>query len=250
MQVCRVLHAFGAPSVLGSFARESEEYWVDYVGKCSDPRRSVVRLLFTPTAEGAKALQVGDCVGYAISEVLTFDLESIKKRVAEGGDVGTIGITIKEVFVGKVASLSSDGTVETVVAQSPQEFGNTLSHLVKSTIDRLLDSLPAGLEESLSIKLNVPAAVLPLDVLDAISNITSYEPWWKARELVAEDGWMFKVFESFSVADGADAQIFTAKDLAELLKPVGSSGLPFIGCEGVILKEKSDVFGFLKTDAF
>ncbi|KAJ3021246.1 UNVERIFIED_CONTAM: hypothetical protein HDU68_009730 [Siphonaria sp. JEL0065] len=253
LEVVRALHSLVAPSILGSFARTSDDYWVDYIGKNNDPRRIVSRLLFTPDSKGADALKVGDCVGYAICEVLRFDLGLLTSVLASGQEeVASISIQIKEVFCGKVATVDENGFVTAVSAQTPSELSNTLSHLLSTTLQQLLDSLPNN-GESLKVKLNSPAALLPGEVLEAMSRGSAFDAaWWTKHEISNEVGWMFKVFEPFTVvrADGSILQVFNEDDIEIVLGPVGEGGLPFAGCKGVTLKQGSSVFGFLKTDAF
>ncbi|KAI9345296.1 hypothetical protein BDR26DRAFT_157332 [Obelidium mucronatum] len=131
LELVKQLHSLVAPSILGSFARLDDDYWVDYIGKNNDPRRTVTRLLFTPDSTGAEKVEVGDCVGYAICEILRFDLGNLMKELEAGSSASgsIINIQVKEVFCGKVVSIDETGIVSSVSAQTPSELSNSLSHL-------------------------------------------------------------------------------------------------------------------------
>ncbi|KAJ3067101.1 hypothetical protein HDU98_009684 [Podochytrium sp. JEL0797] len=245
----RKLHGMVAPFVLGTFARDSEEYWVDYVGKCNDPRRVVTRLVFTEGGRSVGEVREGDVVGYAVCEVLRFELGKVA-----AGEMAEIPVQVKEVFVGKVDKVKDDGSVESVRKASVGEFANAISYLLAAAMQRLLEPLEGSGVWSGKVKLCFPAALMPEELFEAMETSVTFAPWWSVRELVDEVGWMFKVFSPFVVSgfDGKEVVVESGKDLEHILGPVraGGAGVVFAGCEGVVLKEGADVFGFLKTDAF
>ncbi|KAJ3114092.1 hypothetical protein HK100_001770 [Physocladia obscura] len=246
LTLVKLLHCLVAPSILGTFARTDDEYWIRYIGQSNDSRRNVVRLLYTPDGKHTDALQVGDCVGYIIAEVLKFDLEGLEKAKIADAAVA-VSVTIKEIFVGKVASLQENGHVKSIAAQNPAEFNTSISVLIAESIKKLLSTLPFSDIATQRVKLIVPTALLPDEVLDAANLV-----WANEREKSNETAWMFKVFVPFSIAtaNGSSVQIFNNDDLVQILGPVISEGRFFAGCDGVALKPGAEVFGFLKTDAF
>ncbi|KAI8615390.1 hypothetical protein BC830DRAFT_1168640 [Chytriomyces sp. MP71] len=262
LALIKALFSLTAASILGSFARTDDFYWLNYVATSHDSRRNVVRLLYSST----DTITLGTCVGYAICEVLYFDINNAVASITRASKTFTptppsapvqaeaINIQIKEIFAGKVSRLdSATGHVQEVVAQNPAELATTLSHLIHDAVQQLLLPLPDSARDAQRLNINVPSAFLPADAVKAMD-----ASWMRDTQKCDDAGWMFKVFRPFKVTrmgDAAPVEIATEEDFEFLFGPVGSAGAtpvgtPFAMCEGVKLSAGTDVFGFLKTDAF
>ncbi|KAJ3202151.1 hypothetical protein HDU83_004502 [Entophlyctis luteolus] len=245
MIIAKQLYERFAPSILGTFARPSNFYWENYVGKSSDVRKSIVRLLYTPDGKSTTEICVGDCVGYIIAMAMTFDLAQVEKS-----KLSSVTVTVSEFFIGKVKSFSTINGFE-FEATEAAEYGSVLTELLFAAISKLLSPLSMYHDPEFAIKLVFPSAMLPEAVLDAVGPHNA--PWATSRERSDESGWMFKVFEPFNLVSNANESvaITSGEDLARVLSSVSAgTSVVFEGCQGVVLKEGDDVFGFCKMDAF
>ncbi|KAJ3229163.1 hypothetical protein HDU81_005584 [Chytriomyces hyalinus] len=259
LELVKALYNLTASTILGSFTRQSDFYWSEYVGTCRDPRRIPSRIMYTENGKRVSELSDGDNAGYLLAEIMRHDVQSaISAFERNDQDACVVNVLVLDLFAGKL----SKTTNLSAEASAPLQIHNTLSalfaHMIESTLKPLLPQhVPV---DAIKICFTFPTALLPNKALDAMANSFNSKhrdgntpnSWadHQFRKTDVDTGFMFKIYTPFNIKGRMNA-IATINDLKTVLGPLGAGKTqPFAMCQDVVLGEGAPVFGFFKADRF